>query len=153
MPLETLETESILAPLAETLCQTLETMAFVCPEPCPPDVPAPGEPVRVSMGFRGPITGTVCLVVDRAFGRHLASNVLEPGEEVETKVDDTLRELINVVVGALMPRLARSENDVFNLTLPKVEPFDPKNWADFAQHSARVFDADGFNLAIRVDLD
>lgn len=153
MPLETLDTESILAPLAETLSQTLETMAFVCPEPCPTDVPAPGEPVRVSMGFRGPITGTISLAVDRAFGRHLASNLLEPGEDVEAKVDDTLRELINVVVGALMPRLVRSENDVFDLTLPKVEPFDPRHWADFAKHGARMFDADGFNMAIRVELD
>lgn len=140
--------------LTATLNESLELMAFCCAMPAGPDAPCPEEPMLLAMSFRGPFAGRVEIVVGRPFGRHLAASMLALGAddpEIADRGDDCLRELLNVVVGALMPRITADPNDVFDLTLPLNCDFVTEGWRSFAKDASTVvLDADGFTVAARV---
>lgn len=141
--------------LLETTVQSLETMAFFCCEPATADALSPEDAISVEMSFKGPRSGTVQVVTSRYFGQRLASNVLCCGvadQDAVDRAEDSVRELINVVVGALMPRLAEKKSDVFNLTLPSSRPFDPNTeWEPFAQdEGVCLIDAEGETLGLRL---
>lgn len=164
MPLETQTPVDLTNPeqakqlLAETAFAALETMAFFCCEPAQPDAPWPEDALKVSMSFRGSVNGTVTLLAGKFFGQRLASNALGCGVEDEdaiSRAEDSVKELINVVVGMMMPRLARSDADVFDLSLPVSAPFDAAtHWnTTIALPGTCAIDAEGDTLAFRVDLN
>ncbi len=141
--------------LAETTFAALETMAFFCCEPAQPDAPWPEDALQIRMHFRGHVSGTVTLLAGKFFGQRLASNALGCGVEDEdavSRADDSLKELMNVVVGMMMPRLARSDADVFDLSLPSADPFDAAwGWNDVAARpDACAIDAEGDTLVLCV---
>ena len=138
----------------ETFVQTLDTMAFIPSEPI--DVALaepPNDAVLVTLSFTGPTSGTLELVASRQFARLLAANVVgeEPDDpDAERKAEDSIKELINVAAGAMMPQIADSENDVFSLSLPTLQRFNTeRNWREFADH-AFVLNADGQTIALRL---
>jgi hypothetical protein len=142
--------------LLDATVQALETMAFFCAQPTNPvDALPPEDAYRVSMDFKGPLAGTVDLIAGRFFGQRLASNALGCGvsdDEAVSRAEDSIRELINVVVGMIMPKLAKSDADVFDLSLPRTDRFDSAaDWDQFAgQQDVCLIDAEGEALAIRV---
>jgi hypothetical protein len=142
--------------MLDATVQALETMAFFCAQSTTPDEALPPEnPIEVSMEFSGPINGTVQLVAGRFFGQRLASNALGCGvsdEDAVSRAEDSIRELINVVVGMMMPRLSGNENDVFDLSLPRTDLFDAgAEWEEFSrQPDVCLIDAEGESLVLRV---
>ncbi len=139
--------------ILETVSQTLETMAFICVEPIT-EAAVPDEPLCLSMKFDGPSRGAVEMVASRNLGRRLASEVLmveADDPEFESRAEDALREILNVVVGAMMPHLARSPGDVFNLGLPETADFDPNRWSLFTDpHKACLLDAETQPIGFRI---
>lgn len=141
--------------LMDTTVASLETMAFFSAEPAGPDPLSPDDALCVEMGFKGPQSGTVQVVASRFFGQRLASNVLccdvNDADAIE-RAEDSLRELINVVVGALMPRIAQNKSDVFNLTLPAARTFDTNvEWDEFSRgQDVCLIDAEGETLGLRL---
>lgn len=141
--------------LFETLAQSLETMAFVMADPMPSPADAPSEPMLVSLSFQGPRSGTIDIVASRAFAMMLAANVLgiDPSEpDAQEKADDCMKELVNVVGGALMPRIAESDSDVFKLSLPTIRPLDTENeWPTLCGDTGtQLASADGHTIAARI---
>jgi hypothetical protein len=151
---DTIDTTTWRDALTATLNESLELMAFCCAMPAGPDAPCPEDAMLLAMCFSGPFSGRVEIVVGRPFGRHLAASMLALGiddPQIGARGDDCLRELLNVVVGALMPRIAGDPNDVFDLTLPLNCEFASEAWRSFANSSESVIlDADGFTIAARV---
>jgi hypothetical protein len=151
---ETIDTTAWRDALTATLNESLELMAFCCAMPAGPDAPCPEDAMLLAMSFRGPFAGRVEVVVGRPFGRHLAASMLALGAddpEICERGDDCLRELLNVVVGALMPRIAADPGDVFDLTLPLNCEFATEMWRSFTRTAETVIlDADGFTVAARV---
>lgn len=141
--------------LQDTMVTSLETMAFFCCEPAQGDALSPEDAISVEMKYTGPTTGVVQIVASRFFGQRLASNVLCCGvtdEDAVSRAEDSIRELINVVVGALMPRIAHDKRDVYNLSLPTARAFDTATeWDGFAKDPSACFiDAEGETLALRL---
>lgn len=141
--------------LMETTVSSLETMAFFCCEPAADDALSPDDALCIEMGFKGPRSGTIQVVASRFFGQRLASNVLGCGvtdADAVERAEDSLRELINVVVGALMPRIAANKSDVFDLSLPSARPFDCNNeWDEFSRgEDVCLIDAEGETLGLRL---
>jgi chemotaxis protein CheY-P-specific phosphatase CheC len=141
--------------LLRTLVDALDTMAFIASEPTDPSaVACPELPVRVTMHFGGPINGTVELVTAAFFGRYVAANVIgsTPDDpEAAERAPDALKEVVNVVVGALMPRIARSPDDLFTLSIPELDDFDPSGWTQFVSgEQTFVAMADGYTVAVRM---
>lgn len=163
MPLETTSFTDLKNPeqakqlLASTAVAALETMAFFCCDAAQPDAPWPEDALQIRMSFKGHVSGTVTLLAGRFFGQRLASNALGVGvedDEAVSRAEDSLKELMNVVVGMMMPRLARTEADVFDLSLPTAEAFDAAwGWNDVAERpDACAIDAEGDTLLFCVNL-
>ncbi len=141
--------------LFETLAQSLETMAFVIADPLPSPADAPGDAQVVSLTFEGPRSGTINIVASREFAMMLAANVLgiDPSDpDAQEKADDCMKELVNVVGGALMPRIAESETDVFKLSLPTIRPLNTETeWPGFCNDTGtQLASADGHTIAARI---
>lgn len=141
--------------LYETLINTMDTMAFIASEPAEPGaVECPPLPVKIEMSFKGSQRGTITLVASAQFGRYMAANVIgtTPDDpETAERAPDCLKELVNVVVGALMPRLAASADDQFELTIPELDDFAPENWKAFVTDERSVLLlADGNPMAVNM---
>lgn len=141
--------------LLETTTAALETMAFFCAEPAGPDASPPQGAISVEMDFKGPQSGTVEVVASRFFGQRLASSALCCGEtdpDAIEHAEDSIRELINVIVGALMPRIATNKGDVFALSIPRSRAFDTAvEWQSFiASENVCLIDAEGETVSLRL---
>lgn len=141
--------------LVETVMQSLETMAFVMAEPISPPVDSPINPIGVSLKFTGPKHGRVEIIASREFTLVLAANVLgiDPSEEdAHEKADDCMKELVNVVGGALMPHIADSETEQYKLSLPTLHSVDTElDWPNIAAcPSTQLLNAEGHILAVRL---
>lgn len=142
--------------LSETLIQSLETMAFLPAEPVEGCVDMPKDPVSASLRFSGNLSGRIRLIASRDFTLVLASSVLgtDPSDtDAHEKADDCLKELVNVVAGALMPKVARSENDRITLSLPVIDPvqIEKMNHGFENDSTTRVFDVDGHRLIVQLE--
>jgi hypothetical protein len=145
--------------LAETIMQSLETMAFIMAEPISGPVDPPIQPIAASMSFAGPQRGRVEIIASREFSLILAANVLgtDPADaDAHEKADDCMKELVNVVGGAMMPRIAGRPDEQYKLSLPVLRSFDLEHdWPNMAAFGrCQLFNADGHILAARiVELD
>lgn len=141
--------------LCETLIQSLETMAFLPAEPVEEIVEMPTDPVTASLKFSGDFSGKIRVITSRHFSLVLAASVLgtDPSDaDAHEKADDCLKELVNVIAGALMPRIARSENDQILLSLPSIDPIHIENDHVVFKNDAttRCFNVDGHGVILQL---
>ncbi|MCH9022166.1 MAG: chemotaxis protein CheX [Planctomycetes bacterium] len=141
--------------LTESVCEALETMAFMIVEPPEEDLPTPTEGVKAKMDFMGPHGGTVELMAGFELIETMAANFMgiEPGDpEAQDKRVDAFKELLNVICGILLPKLASSPGDIFDITVPQAQLFTaPQEWETFTKQSGvTVMECDGFPLAFKV---
>jgi chemotaxis protein CheY-P-specific phosphatase CheC len=143
--------------LVQSLTEALETMAFMMVMPPEEDLPVAGELVRVTMRFSGSISGMVQIMAGKEFLASIAANVLGgdvDDEEVQNKGVDAFREVLNTTCGVLLPQLASSAADVFNVTVPEDETFiGEDHWHKFIEDGAVVLDVDGNPLAGRIMIE
>ncbi len=141
--------------LIESLSEALETTAFMMPLPPEEELPAPSQGVLVRIKFNGPVSGTVELWAGSEFAQMMAANMmgLEPDdEETQSKSTDAVKELVNIIGGVLLTKLADSPADMFNLTVPQAEEdLNSESWEQYvAQDDVTVLDVDGFPVAVRL---
>ncbi len=107
--------------LSQSAVLTFEelTFMFTDAEPDPAQLEAPFE-AGARLWFRGPIQGalTVCLYgnVLLALSRNMLAEKENPSREMQL---DTLKEVVNVICGNLLPRIG-GEDAVFDLNPPDV---------------------------------
>ena len=145
--------------LADTLVTTLDTMAFLSAVPVAGPQQPPADAVLVVMEFIDADAdadggGRVAVVASSRFVLLLAGNVLGVSvtdADARGRAEDCFKELLNVVVGALMPRLAPAQDADVALTLPHARPFAAVEWDAFCAGPARLLNAEGQTLAARID--
>jgi hypothetical protein len=143
--------------LLESLAEALQTMAFVSPEPLPPDFPAPDAAECLTIKWAGKQPGTggaVQLAAPRLFGELLAANILalEPGTpEIAARALDALQELCNITTGGLLARCAESPSDAPEMGLPTATSLlNPDAWRNFTQlPNTTAILAEGYPVALR----
>lgn len=101
--------------------ETMMSLAFLfaMPDEDAPSQPA-GDCVLAEVDFSGPFSGTVFLRLPRAVLPELCANMLglEPGDDLPAEqMRDAAGELLNVVCGNLLPKIAGSEA-VFKVEAP-----------------------------------
>jgi CheY-specific phosphatase CheX len=106
--------------LAETAEEVLASLAFTFVMPGEQET-SDEDVLKAKVDFSGPFNGTLIAAVPVSLVPQLAQNMLGlEGEECpETAQHDAIRELLNVICGNLLPRLAGRE-PVFNLTQPNL---------------------------------
>ena len=121
--------------LAESFSQTIETMAFMMALPPDEELSGPEESVKVHMSFSGPISGRVELVAGMEVLISAAANImgLEPDDPLaREKAVDAFKEILNTTCGILLPRIATSPSDIFNITIPEEEYFYTNSmWSEY----------------------
>ncbi len=123
--------------LTEVFCDVIESLAFMFGDAAENgELPASqGDCVLASMTFSGPISGRLELAVPGEMRPEIAANVLgvDPDDElVLMGADDALKELLNVVCGQVLTRMAGDE-PVFDLSVPEVSDLEASAWAAMAQ--------------------
>ena len=146
-------TQNVLLP---ALGEAMETLAFMVPDTDPdPEMPPPANGLRATMCFTGPVNGFIEIWADENFARQLVSNIL-PEDAADApaadQIVDAFKELLNTTCGLVLPRLATTSADVFDVTIPQATAFpDGAAWNDFvAQPEVLLLCVDGHPLAARL---
>ena len=138
--------------LTDSIAQALETMAFLTIIPLEEDIAAPEKTVLAEISFTGPKNGTIQILAGLDFCRILAENIGALTEVSDETCHDALKELSNVTSGLLLPVLAYSQADVFDITIPTIKNGDdsPK-WNEFVvQPNSCILNIEGYLVATRL---
>ena len=140
--------------LTVAVTETLETMAFSAVAPLQEETLLPEEGVVVEIHFKGPLCGTLQLWGGKELGRNLAECIGCLDETDEQSAWDAWQEICNVVCGLVLPRLASSAADVFDITVPRIicDATLPSWDAFTARSEVAVFDVEGHALAAHLDM-
>jgi chemotaxis protein CheY-P-specific phosphatase CheC len=140
--------------LTESLVEALETMAFMSPSPPEETMQAPAESVLVTIRFDGPQEGAIELLAGTNFTILMAANIM--GEDINDpqvmeRGIDALKELLNTTCGIIVPKLADSPKDVYNISIPQAQPIiSPEQWENYVvQPGAILLNVDGNPLMIK----
>jgi len=138
--------------LTDSLAQALETMAFLTIMPLEEDMAAPEKTVLAEISFTGPKNGTIQILAGLDLCRILAENIGALTEVNDETCYDALKELSNVTCGLLLPMLASSQTDVFDVTVPAVKTGDDSpRWDEFVeQPNSCILNIEGFLVATRL---
>ncbi len=130
--------ESVLEQFAFAFCETVDKDEIK-------DIP--DEMIHSSLAFKGPYSGEIALVLSLDLCIELAGNVLgmDPGDEgVEDYGQDSLKELLNVLIGNVLTELY-GEDAFFDFDTPSNKRLDKKSWdalvADPASFTMTIEDA------------
>jgi len=141
--------------VTQALSEALETMAFLTILPIDEDILAPEEAILAEMSFTGPKSGTVQILAGLDLARILAENIGALDEVKDENAFDALKELANVICGLLLPVVASSQADVFDVTVPAIKSGDeaPK-WDQFVDDQAScVSNIEGFLVAAKLIIE
>jgi len=143
--------------LPEAISEALETMAFMTVMPIEEEMPYPSENIEATMSFSGPVSGEVKILAGVEFAHMIAANVLGvdfDDPEAQSKSTDAFKEMLNTVCGVLLPKLARSSADVFDVTLPEAQEISgQEKWEEFlATSGATVLNIDENLVAVRLSI-
>lgn len=123
--------------LCESISQVLERMAFMMLLPPEEEMPSPEQSVEVTIEFRGQVSGQVHLLAGTDLIEMIAANFIgvEPFDpEASEKRVDGFKEILNTVCGTLLPRLADSPADVFDISIPEAREYNrPYQWDALVQ--------------------
>ena len=138
--------------LTDSLAQALEIMAFLTIMPPEDDMTAPEQAVLAEISFTGPKNGTIQILAGLDFCRILAENIGALTEVSDETCHDALKELSNVTSGLLLPILASSKTDVFDITIPTIKKGDGSlKWNEFVeQPNACILNIEGYLVATRL---
>lgn len=140
--------------VTEAMSQALEKMAFLDTEPFDEESEAPSVIITADIDFSGPVNGTIRMVAGVDFAQTLAENISGMFELTEEQCADAVKELVNVTCGLVLPMIAASEADVFDLTVPHLARSEDRvDWDDFvSQDEVTVLNVEGHAVATRLIL-
>lgn len=98
-----------------------------------------GEFLHSSITFTGRVQGSVSVTAPVELCSEMAANVLgiDLSEAEPTAGEDAIKELVNIICGALTPALF-SDKEVFDLTVPSLFRIDGSKWRELAADTENV---------------
>ncbi len=141
--------------VTQALSTALETMAFLTILPIDEDILAPEEAIFAEMSFTGPKSGTVQILAGLDFAKILAENIGALEQVKDENAFDALKELANVICGLVLPVVASSQADVFDVAVPAIKSGDEApSWDQFVDDRAScVSNIEGFLVAARLIIE
>jgi CheY-specific phosphatase CheX len=144
-----IDTENV---ITEALVEATETMAFLTMIPLEEEFVIPEKTVLAEMGFKGPKSGLIQILADIDFCRILAENIGALSEADDKACYDAIGELVNVVCGLVLPSMASSRTDVFEVTVPAIQTNgNSLSWDEFIQRqNCFISNIEGYAVASRL---
>lgn len=141
--------------LTDALAQALETMAFMDLEPLGQDLHPPQQPVLTVICFYGPKQGQLQVLSSLSLGRLLAETIGCLAAPSDEEALDAWQEVGNVVCGLILPRIAASPLDVYDVTIPTVTVgAAAPTWNQFVdQPTCRIFNVAGHAVAATLHME
>lgn len=136
------------------LSEALQTMAFLMVMPAQEQLETPESIITAEIEFTGPVSGKITAAAGLDFARVLADNVSGLNDVPEEVCIDAMKELVNVTCGLVLPMVAASPADVFDLTVPHLaQSEDRLTWEEFvAKEDVTVMDVEGWPLAVHLQM-
>jgi hypothetical protein len=135
--------------------QALEKMAFLMVMPFDEETPPiDGEIIVTQIEFSGPKNGMIKACAGIDFAEALAENISGKTDLSEQECVDAMKELVNVACGLVLPMIASSQADVFDLTVPHLTRSQEQvHWDEFVElEDVTVLNVEGWPLAIRLEI-
>ena len=152
-----METTNTISIVTEAISQALEKMAFLDAEPLDDgqELEAPSIMVTAEINFSGSVNGTIRTAAGIDFAMMLAENISGLTEITEEQCIDALKELVNVTCGLVLPMIASSEADVFDLSVPHLtQTGQREHWDDFiSEDDVTVLNVENQPVATRLIID
>ena len=138
--------------VSEAITQALEKMAFLDAVVYIGEPEIPSVSITAEIEFTGPVSGAVRTIAGVDFAKTLAENVSGLPELTEQECIDAMKELVNVTCGLVLPMLADSQDDVFDVTVPHLTGSKERiYWQEFVESiDAVVLDVEGFSVATKL---
>ena len=140
--------------MTEALTETLETMAFCSVNPVTDDMVIPPRLVHVKMSYKGPKEGCLQILGGWELGRQIAE-CIGCVEDIEDRfVIDAWKEICNVLSGLVIPAIADSQADIYDITVPVATLKEQvPAWNEFVELSgAQVLNVEGCAVATRLNI-
>ena len=136
--------------MSEALTHSLEKMAFLMVLPMEEELGSPASPIMAQIDFSGPRNGTIQIACGMRFASCMAENLGGMTDASESQCRDAAAELVNVTCGLVLPLIAGSPGDVFDVTVPHIEPVD---WSSFvSSDDAQVLNVEDMPIAAKLTI-
>ncbi len=135
--------------------QALEKMAFLMAIPFEETPPTPEVVIMSEIEFAGPVSGRIRAAAGLDFATSLALNISGQDELTEEECADAMKELVNVTCGLVLPLIAGSPADVFDLSVPHLTRHEDRvQWDEFiGRETVTVLNVEEWPLAISLWID
>ncbi|AQT67529.1 hypothetical protein STSP2_00677 [Anaerohalosphaera lusitana] len=138
--------------IRESLVQALETMAFMTAEESM-DVPTEENAIVTAVDFEGPVSGRIFLWAGMEFAREFGQNLSGGFEIADEHCVDGLSELLNVTCGLVLPMVASSPTDTFDMRVPRRVAEGNEDWEIFVSGDEVIrLNVEGHPVAVKMVL-
>lgn len=138
--------------ITAALSEALEKMAFLMVMPFDEQPQVPDSTISAQIEYTGPISGRIRIIAGTEFAASLAENMGALDELSADQKADAVKELVNVTCGLVLPMIAGSPSDVFDLTVPHLTQSDNNNcWCEFVKEEGVVLvNVEGYPVAVQM---
>jgi len=139
--------------ITESVSQALEKIAFLEVMPPEDENTDPKDIIVAKIDFGGNVSGRIQIASEREFTRMFAENMSGMEALTDEQYDDALKELANITCGLVLPMLAESQKEQFNMDVPCLTELSPPKWQDFvAEDDTVLLEVEGHPLCVKLEL-
>ena len=139
--------------ITESVSQALEKIAFLEVMPPEDESTDPQDVIVAEIDFAGHVSGRIQIAAERGFVRIFAENMCGMEGLTEDQYDDAMKELANITCGLVLPMLAESQKEEFNMDVPCLTELSPPKWQDFvAEKDTVLLEVEGYPLCVKLEL-
>ena len=139
--------------IKESISQALEKVAFLEATVPEDESKAPDDIIVAEIGFVGHVSGRIQIASEKEFVTAFAENMCGMDDLTKEQYDDALKELANITCGLVLPMLAESQKEDFNMTVPYLTTLSPPKWQDFvAEDDTVLLEVEGHLICVKLEI-
>jgi chemotaxis protein CheY-P-specific phosphatase CheC len=139
--------------IKESISQALEKIAFLEVMPPEDENKSPEDIIVAEIDFVGHVSGRIQIASEKEFVKTFAENMCGMEDLTEEQYDDALKELANITCGLVLPMLAESQKEEFNMAVPYLTTLSPPKWQDFvAEEDTVLLEVEGHLICAKLEI-
>ena len=140
--------------ITASVSQALEKIAFLEVMPPVEEMTDPADVIVAEIDFAGHVSGRIQIASEKEFVQTFAENMCGMEDLTEEQYNDAMKELANITCGLVLPMLAESEKEEFNMDVPYLTTLSPPKWQDFvAENDTVLLEVEGHPVCVKLELE